>query len=430
VTIGVAPTGPYDVEVIRKDFPILGRETRPGVPLVYLDNAATSQRPLAVLDAMRDYDEVHNANVHRGLHTLSEEASALYEAARDDVAAFLHAPRREEVVFTRNATEALNVLARSLGEWRGAPWGHALGAGDEVVVTEMEHHSNLVPWQMLCERTGATLRWVTLTDDGRLDLDSLARVVTERTRVVAFVHQSNILGTLNPVEPVLAAARAVGALVVLDASQSVPHRPVDVSTLGVDFLCATGHKMLGPTGVGVLWGRYDLLAQMPPVLGGGEMVDVVTMQGTTYAAPPARFEAGTPMITQVVGLGAAVRYLSALGMEHVQAHEEQLTAHALGRLATVEGVSVIGPRTTEMRGGAISFSMVLPDGRDLHPHDVGQLLDERGIAVRVGQHCARPVCVRYGVPATSRASFAPYTTTGEIDALVEGLGHVRAFFSA
>jgi len=422
-------TGPtrYDVDVVRKDFPVLSREVRPGVPLVYLDSAATAQKPLAVLDAERDYYERHNANVHRGIHTLAEEATALYEGARDDVARFVHAADRSEIVFTRNATEAVNVVARSLGEWDGLPGGR-LGPGDEIVVTEMEHHSNLVPWQMLCRRTGATLRWLSFDADGRLDLSALDEVVTVRTRILAFVHQSNILGTLNPVDVLVARAREVGALVLLDASQSVPHRPVDVQALGVDFLVATGHKMLGPTGIGLLWGRRELLAAMPPVLGGGDMVDLVTMAATTYAEPPMRFEAGTPMIAQAVGLGAAVRYLRELGMDAVAAHEEEITGYALQRLATVEGLTVIGPPTTHERGGAISFRLRIGD-RDVHPHDVGQLLDERGVAVRVGQHCARPVCLRYGVTATTRASFAPYTTAGEIDALIEGLDHVRRFFA-
>ena len=414
----------YDVELVRKDFPILSREVHPGVPLVYLDNAATSQKPTAVLDAERDYYERHNANVHRGVHVLAEEATALYEGARDALAGFLHAADREEVVFTRNATEAVNVVARSLGDWREL----GLGPGDEVVVTEMEHHSNLVPWQMLCQRTGATLRWFGLTDDGRLDLSDLEAVITDRAKVVAFVHQSNILGTLNPVAPIVSRSHQVGALVLLDASQSVPHRPVDVQALGVDFLVCTGHKMLGPTGIGVLWGRRELLAQLPPVLGGGEMVSIVEMIGTTYAEPPHRFEAGTPMIAQAVGLAAAVGYLDDLGMDAVAAHEAELTGYALDALHAVPGLRVIGPDSTIDRGGAISFALA-GDGRDIHPHDVGQLLDERGVAVRVGQHCARPVCVRYALPATTRASFAAYSSIADVDALAAGLHEVRRFFA-
>jgi len=403
-----------DVDIVRKDFPILGRLIHGDRPLVYLDSAATSQKPTAVLDAEREYYEWHNANVHRGIHTLAEEATALYEGGRDKVAALLNAADRREVVFTKNATEALNLLAYTLGS--------RLRPGDEVVVTEMEHHSNLVPWQMACQRSGATLKWFGLTEDGRLDLRD--GVITERTKVVSFVHQSNILGTINDVAAVTRRARAVGATVVLDACQSVPHLGVDVQALGVDFIAFSGHKMLGPTGIGVLWGRYDLLAELPPFLGGGEMIELVEMSGSTFAAPPHRFEAGTPPIAQVVGIGAAADYLRALGMDAVEAHERLITSYALDRLGDVPGLRVIGPPTPEGRGGAISFA--LPG---VHPHDVGQLLDESGIAVRVGQHCARPVCVRYSVPATTRASFAVYTTTAEVDALVEGLSRVQRLFS-
>jgi len=403
-----------DVDVVRKDFPILGRLIHGDRPLVYLDSAATSQKPTAVLDAEREYYEWHNANVHRGIHTLAEEATALYEGGRDKVAALLNAADRREVVFTKNATEALNLLAYTLGS--------RLRPGDEVVVTEMEHHSNLVPWQLACQRSGATLKWFGLTEDGRLDLRD--GVITERTKVVSLVHQSNVLGTINDVTAVSAQARAVGATVVLDACQSVPHLGVDVQALGVDFIAFSGHKMLGPTGIGVLWGRYELLAELPPFLGGGEMIELVEMSGSTFAGPPHRFEAGTPPIAQVVGIGAAADYLRALGMDAVEAHERLITSYALDRLGDVPGLRVIGPPTPEGRGGAISFA--LPG---IHPHDVGQLLDESGIAVRVGQHCARPVCVRYSVPATTRASFAVYTTTAEVDALVEGLSRVQRLFS-
>ena len=411
----------YDVELIRKDFPVLERRVHDGRTLVYLDSAATSQKPRAVLDAMTDYYEQHNANVHRGVHVLAEEATALYEGARDTVAAFIHAADRSEVVFTKNSTEGLNLLARTIGDSPRGEYG--VGPGDELVITEMEHHSNIVPWQLLAQRTGATLRWIGLTDEGRLDLTDLDSVITERTKLVAFVHQSNILGTLNPVEPIVKRAREVGALTVLDASQTVPHRPVDVQALGVDAAVFTGHKALGPTGIGVLWARRSLLDALPPFLGGGEMISVVRMEGSTWAEPPHKFEAGTPMIAEAVGLAAALDYLSQLGMADVAAHEAHLTSYALDALHTVDGLHVIGPDTTESRGGAISFSL-----GDLHPHDVGQVLDELGIAVRVGQHCAAPVCRRLGVPATTRASFAPYTTTAEIDALVAGLEHVRRFF--
>jgi cysteine desulfurase / selenocysteine lyase len=403
----------YDVERVRKDFPILDRQVRTGVPLVYLDNAATSQKPQQVLDAMRDYYEQHNANVHRGIHTLAEEATALYEGARDKVASFINAPDRREVVFTKNSTEALNLLARTI----------ILQPGDEVVVTEMEHHSNLVPWQLATERAGATLKWIGLTDDGRLDLADLERVITPKTTVVAFVHQSNLLGTVNPVNRVAARAREVGATVILDASQSVPHMGIDVQALDVDAVAFTGHKMCGPTGIGVLWGRYDLLDALPPFLGGGEMIDEVSMAGSTWAVLPHKFEAGTPMIAEAVGLGAAVDYLTDLGMDNVSAHEHGLTAYALERLQEVEGLRIIGPAGTDDRGGAISFAL-----EGIHPHDVGQLLDERGVAVRVGHHCARPACLRYGVPATTRASVHLYSTNADIDALVEGLDQVKAFF--
>jgi len=403
-----------DTSRIRKDFPILDREVRPGVPLIYLDNAATSQKPQAVLDAMRDYYEQHNANVHRGIHTLAEEATALYEGARDKVTTFINASDRREVVFTKNSTEALNLLARTI----------PLAPGDEVVVTEMEHHSNLVPWQLATQRAGATLKWIGLTDDGRLDLADLDRTITPKTKVVAFVHQSNLLGTVNPVDAVVAKAREVGAITVLDASQSVPHMGVDVQALGVDAVAFTGHKMCGPTGIGVLWGRYDLLDALPPFLGGGEMIDEVTMAGSTWAVLPHKFEAGTPMIAEAAGLGAAVDYLTELGMDNIREHEHELTSYALDKLQQVDTLRIIGPTTTDNRGGAISFAL-----QGIHPHDVGQLLDELGIAVRVGHHCARPACLRYGVPATTRASFHLYSTTAEVDALVEGLEHVRRYFS-
>jgi cysteine desulfurase/selenocysteine lyase len=407
-----------DVERIRKDFPILAREVN-GRPLVYLDSAASSQRPQAVLDAMTTYYEQHHANVHRGIYTLAEEATALYEGARDTVAEFVNAYDRSEVVFTKNSTEALNLVARVLGD------SGRIKAGDEIVLTEMEHHSNIVPWHMLAERTGAVVKWVGLTDEGRLDLAGLDAVVTERTRVVSFVHQSNILGTVNPTSQLVRRAREVGALVCVDASQSVPHMPVDVREIGADFLAFTGHKMLGPTGIGVLWARRELLDALPPFLGGGEMIETVTMAGSTYSEPPHKYEAGTPMIAEAVGLAAAVRYLTDLGMDNVKAHEKELVSYALPALESVSGLRILGPRTAVARGGAISFTLA-----DLHPHDVGQVLDELGIAVRVGQHCAAPVCARYGVPATTRASFYVYTTTAEVDALVAGLEHVKRFFRA
>jgi cysteine desulfurase / selenocysteine lyase len=414
--VTTAYTG-YDVEVVRKDFPILSRILPGGRPLVYLDSSNTSQKPQQVIDAEREFYEQHNANVARAIHTLGAEATEAYEAARATVGAFLGTTDEREIVFAKNSTEAINLVARVLDD------SGRVGPGDEVLITEMEHHSNIVPWQLLCERTGATLRWIGLTDDGRLDLADLDTLLNERTKIVSFVHMSNILGTINPVDVIVRRAKAVGALVMLDASQSVPHLGVDVHALGIDLLACTGHKMLGPTGIGVLWGRYDLLESLPPFLGGGEMIEEVALTGSTYALPPARFEAGTPPIAQAVALGTAVDYLADIGMNAVAEHEHRLTAYLLDGLGTVEGLRIIGPPTTLDRGGIVSFTL----GR-LHPHDVGQVLDEQGIAVRVGHHCARPVCLRYGVPATTRASLHLYSTTAEIDALVAGLEHVRRFF--
>lgn len=424
VDVQGAGSRPLDVERLRADFPILGRTVR-GKPLVYLDSGATSQKPRQVLDAEREFYEQHNAAVHRGAHQLAEEATDAYEGARAKVAAFIGAAA-DEVVFTKNATESLNLVAYAMGNAATAgPEAERfrLGPGDEVVVTEMEHHANLLPWQELCRRTGATLRWFGITDEGRLDLSDVASVITDRARVVAFTHQSNILGTVNPVEVLVARAREVGALVVLDACQSVPHMPVDVRALDVDFLAFSGHKMLGPTGVGVLWGRRELLADMPPFLTGGSMIEVVRMEGSTYAAPPQRFEAGVPNIAQAVGLGAAVDYLTAVGMDRVAAHEHLLTARALEGLSALPGVRIVGPTSTEGRGGAVSFVV---DG--IHPHDVGQVLDDRGVAVRVGHHCAAPVCRRLAVPATTRATFYLYNTLAEVDALIEGVQAAQEFF--
>jgi cysteine desulfurase/selenocysteine lyase len=413
-----------DIERIRKDFPILQREVH-GHPLVYLDSANSSQKPQQVLDTLTDFYSNHYANVARAVHTLGSEATNAFESARDKVAAFINAPSRDEIVFTKNSSEALNLIAYSLSNATTTPGAERfrIGPGDEIVVTEMEHHSNIVPWQLLAERTGATFKWIGLTDEGRLIEDEIDSVITERTKVVAFVHQSNALGTVNPVERLVARARAVGALTVIDASQSAPHRAVDVQALGADFLAFTGHKLYGPSGVGVLWGRYDLLAAMPPFLGGGEMIETVSMTGTTFAAPPHRFEAGTPMIAEAVGLGAAVDYVTAIGLPAIEAHEHALTEYALEMLATVDGVRIIGPTTAIDRGATISFVV-----EGMHPHDVSQLLDEQGIAVRAGHHCARPVCVRYGIPATTRASFGVYTTLEEIDALATGIRSAQKAF--
>lgn len=404
----------FDVARIRADFPILGREIN-GHPLVYLDSANTSQKPSRVIDVMRVHNERHNGNVSRSVHTLGTEATSAYEEARGKVATFIGAVSSDEIVFAKNSTEALNLLAHSLGQHL------RIGPGDEIVISEMEHHSNIVPWQMLCERTGATLRWFGISEDGLLAGDP--DLINERTKIVSVVHMSNTLGTINDVSAISARAREVGALLVLDCSQSVPHLPVDVRTLGADFIAFTGHKMLGPTGIGVLWGHYELLAAMPPFLGGGSMIETVTMAGTTYAPPPARFEAGTPPIAEAIGLGAAVDYLSAIGMTAVHEHEQEITAYALKALADVPGVRIFGPATPEGRGGTLSFAL---DG--VHPHDVGQVLDSLGVEVRVGHHCAKPTCARFGVPAMTRASFYLYTTTDEIDALARGLDQVRKVF--
>ena len=414
-----------DVELVRKDFPILAREVH-GVPLIYLDSANSAQKPQVVIDAEADLYANHYANVARAVHTLGSEVTFAYEGARDKVAAFLNAPSRDEIIFTRNITEALNLLAYSFSNATTFPAAErfGLGPGDEIVVTEMEHHSNIVPWQQLAQRTGATFRWIPIDDEGRLVAEAIDEVINERTRIVSFVYQSNALGTINPVRQIVARAKAVGALSIVDAAQAAPHLPLDVQELGADFVAFTGHKLYGPTGVGVLWGRYELLAQLPPFLGGGEMIETVTMQGSTFAAPPHRFEAGTPMIAQAVALGTAVDYVSAIGMADIHAHEQAITAHALHGLQTIDGLRIIGPRTMVDRGATISFA--LPG---VHPHDVAQLLDERGIAVRAGHHCARPVCVRYGIPATTRASFGVYTTADEIDALVAGVAEVQRMFA-
>jgi cysteine desulfurase/selenocysteine lyase len=409
-----------ELEVLRKDFPILSRTLAGGQPLVYLDSANTSQKPQVVIDTMVDHLERHNANVARAMHQLGAEASEAFEGARDKVAAFVSAPSRDEIIFTKNASEALNLVANTLA-W--ATGDLAIGAGDEVVITEMEHHSNIVPWQLLTERKGATLRWFGLTDDGRLDLSNIDDLITERTKVVSLTWVSNALGTVNPVAEIARRAHEVGAIVVLDASQAAPQLPVDVVASGADLLAFTGHKVVGPTGIGVLWGRRQVLDQLPPFLGGGEMIATVTMQRSTYAGIPHKFEAGTPPIAEAVGLGAAVDYLTHIGMENIQAHERAVTAYALDGLATVAGLTVLGPLDATQRGGAISFEV---DG--VHPHDVAQVLDSRGIAVRAGHHCAKPAHARFGVQSSTRMSSYLYTTPAEIDALVEGLEYTRSYF--
>ncbi|MFJ2663284.1 cysteine desulfurase [Nocardia fluminea] len=406
-----------DVARIRADFPILHRTVRDGKPLVYLDSGATSQRPLQVLDAEREFLLTRNSAVHRGAHQLAEEATDSYEQARADIARFVGADPGE-IVFTKNATESLNLVANAFGDDR---FPYKVGPGDEIVITELEHHANLVPWQELARRTGATLKWYGITDDGRIDLDSLE--LSPATKVLAFSHQSNVTGAVAAVDELVRRAKAVGALVVLDACQSVPHMAVDFHELGVDFAAFSGHKMLGPMGVGGLYGRRALLEETPPFITGGSMIETVTMEKTTYAPPPQRFEAGTPMTSQVVGLAAAVRYLEDLGMDAIAAHEHALTGAALEGLAGIDGVRIVGPIENVDRGGAVSFVV---DG--IHAHDVGQILDDQGVAIRVGHHCAWPLHRKFGVAATARASFAVYNTLDEVDALVAAVRKAKTFF--
>jgi cysteine desulfurase/selenocysteine lyase len=410
-------TEAYDVEAVRRDFPILARRVG-AYPLTYLDSGNTSQKPTHVVDAIANHYLAHNANVARAMHVLGAEATAAFEGARTAIAAFIGASRSEEVVFTKNASEALNLAAHTLSA--------SLGPGDEIVVSVMEHHSNIVPWQLACQRTGATLRWFDVTEDGRLDLDAAARegLINERTKVVSITWVSNVLGTINPVSQVAAMAHAAGAVMVVDASQGVPQLPTSVADLGCDLLAFTGHKICGPTGVGVLWGKYELLDSLPPFLGGGEMIEVVRMTGSTFAPPPYRFEAGTPPIAQAVGLHAAIEYVSAIGMDKIAAHEHELTAYALAEMQKVRGLRILGPTEAVDRGGAISFTL-----EGVHPHDVMQMLDSRGVAIRGGHHCARPLHDRFGVQSSCRASLYLYTTHAEIDRLVEGLDYTGAFFS-
>ena len=423
-------TKPLDVARIRRDFPILQRTVRDDRPLVYLDSAATSQKPFQVIDAESDYYRSCNAAVHRGAHQLAEEATDAYEGARAKIAGFVHG-RPEDLVFTKNATESLNLVAYAFSNGAAkAQHGDdaidsrfVIGPGDSIVVTQMEHHANLVPWQEVCAKTGATLRWIGVDDDGRLDLRDLSTIIDESTKVVSVVHQSNLLGTINPVSELMAHARAVGALGIVDACQSIPHMPVDVNELGADLVAWSGHKLLGPTGIGMLWGRPEVLEAMPPFITGGSMIETVFMDHSTYAAPPKRFEAGTPMVAQAVGVAAAVDYLDALGMDAVEAHEHVLTGYALEQLRNVPGVRIIGPQDDHARGSAVSFVV---DG--LHPHDVGQFLDDHGVAVRVGHHCAWPTCRRFDVPATTRLSTYIYNDTSDIDVAVDGIRAAQKFF--
>lgn len=407
-----------DTDAIRKHFPILSRTVRGDNPLVYLDSGATSQRPEVVWEAEKEFVLNSFAPVHRGAYQLAEEATDAYEDAREAIANFVGVDGAE-IAFTKNATEALNLVAFTFADPRSEDL--YVGEGDTVVVSELEHHANLVPWQELCEKTGATLKWYRTTDDGRIDLDSLE--LDESVKVVAVTHQSNVTGAVVDVHEVVRRARAVDALVVLDACQSVPHMPVDFRELDVDFAAFSGHKMCGPSGVGVLYGKPDLLAKLPPFLTGGSMIEVVKMEKTTFAEPPQRFEAGTQMTSQVVGLGAAVKFLQEIGMDEIHAHEQELTKYCLEKLSAIPGVQIAGPLDTENRGGAVSFVV---DG--VHPHDLGQVLDDRGVCVRVGHHCAWPAHRSLGMQSTARASFYLYNTTEEIDALADGIVHAQGFF--
>ncbi len=414
-TTGAATERPRAIEEVRASFPALAREVH-GVPLAYLDSGASAQRVLASIQAVDRYERRHHANVHRGSHTLSAEATAAYEGARATVADHIGAADRREVVFVRNATEAINLVARA--------WGAAnVGEGDRILLTEMEHHSNIVPWQQLAESTGAEIDWAPVTDEGLLDLDALEALLELGPRIVAVAHVSNVLGTENPVAEITRLAHDAGALVLVDGAQAAPKLPLDMGALGADFYALTGHKLYGPTGIGALWGRLDLLDQMPPFLGGGSMIRKVTKTGTTFADPPARFEAGTPAIAQAIGMAAAMRWLDALGMEVVLAHEREITDYALQRVAEVPGLRVFGPPRSAERVGPVSFEI-----EGIHPHDVSEILDRHGIAVRAGHHCAQPLMERLGVPATTRASFAVHTAPDEIDRLVEGLDEARRVF--
>ncbi len=401
-----------DIAKVRADFPILSREVKPEVPLVYLDSTATAQKPAAVLEAMDHYYRHSNANIHRGVHTLAEEATALYEDARERVGKFINAPSVKEVIFTRNATESINLVANA--------WGRAnLKAGDIIVLTEMEHHSNLVPWQMLAAEKGATIEIIPVTDDGELNLAVFDSILQKSPKLICLAHMSNVLGTINPVTEIAAKAHAAGALVLVDGAQSVPHFAVDVQTLGADFLAFSSHKMCGPTGIGVLWGRQSLLEAMPPFLGGGDMIRRVYLREFKAADLPHKFEAGTPAIAEGVGLGAAVDYLSDVGMEAIHQHEQAIIAYALERLEEVPGVKVYGPKA-ERKGGVAAFTL-----EGVHPHDIAQILDSDGIAVRAGHHCAMPLHDRFQIPATARASFYLYNTTAEVDKLINGLYRVK-----
>jgi cysteine desulfurase/selenocysteine lyase len=411
----------FDAVAIRRDFPIFERKIRDGKRLVYLDSGATSQKPQVVIDAESDFYTLHNAAVHRGAHQLAEEATDIYEGARQVVADFLNA-EIDEIVFTKNATESLNLVAYAMGN---APAGNRfhLKTGDGIVVTEMEHHANLIPWQQLAARTGATLSWFEVTPEGRLDLSNIDSVITENTKVVALTHQSNVLGTINPLDAIVKRAHAVGAVVVLDACQSVPHMKVDVKELDIDFLAFSGHKAVGPTGVGIFWGKSSLLAELPPFLTGGSMIETVTMTEAVWAPAPRKFEAGVPNMAQAAGLAAALKYLTAIGLDNIHAHENSLTGYLIEKFAEIDDLRIIGPANLEARGGALSFTF-----GDIHPHDLGQFLDSQGVAVRTGHHCAWPLNRKMGVPATTRASLYLYNTIEDCDALVSGIRDAEKYF--
>jgi cysteine desulfurase/selenocysteine lyase len=408
-----------DLSSCKKDFPIFERKVRGGNSLVYLDSGATSQKPNSVIEAESNFYRTINAAVHRGAHLLAEEASEAYEAAREKVAAFIGA-RSDEVIFTKSATESLNIIAYSFGNLDSKI---NIKAGDQIVVTEMEHHANLIPWQQLAKRTGAELKWLSVTADGKIDLTDLDRKITNKTKIVAITHQSNVLGSILPVETIVKASHAVGALVVLDACQSAPHFALDVKKLDIDFLAFSGHKTLGPTGIGVLWGKFDLLEKLEPSLFGGSMVDSVTMEGATWAATPRKFEAGVPNMAQAVGLSAAIDYLNRIGMHNIAQHEQDLTSYLLKGITNISGVKVIGPVEMKDRGGVVSFAM---DG--VHPHDVGQVLDQYGIAVRTGHHCAWPLMRKLNLVGTTRASLYLYNSKSDIDSLLESIEKVKSYF--
>ena len=408
------PNNPLDVEKLRQDFPVLHQEVN-GHPLVYLDNAATSQKPQCVIDALVNYYATENSNVHRGVHTLSQHATDDYEAARSKVRRFINAAEDHELIYVRGTTEAINLVAQTYGRQN-------IGAGDEIIITGMEHHSNIVPWQILCQETGAVLRVIPFNDEGELLLDEYEKLLGPRTRLVSVVHQSNAMGTINPMEAIIEQAHAQGIPVLVDGAQSIPHIPIDVQKLDCDFFAFSGHKLYGPTGIGILYGKSELLEQMPPYQAGGEMIRSVTFEKTLYNILPHKFEAGTPNIAGSIGLGAAIDYVEDVGMERIASYEKELLDYGTDRLTRIEGLRLIG--TAREKGGILSFTL-----GDIHPHDIGTILDSQGIAIRTGHHCAQPVMQRFAIPATARASLAFYNTRAEIDTLVEGIDRVLEVFS-